>query len=78
MKFSIAQIGENRLKRVLVEDKQNNPQRLCDVLKSDIKNVLDCYVENSQVEIQSYQSEEGVTFAVTIKCTRVKSFGVLA
>lgn len=78
MKFSIAQIGENRLKRVLVEDKQNNPQKLCEVLKSDFKNVVDCYVEDAVIEIQPSQSEEGVVFDVIIRCTRVKSFGVLS
>lgn len=78
MKFSIAQIGQNRLKRVLIEDKQNNPQKLCEVLKSDIKNVADCYVEDANIEIQANQSEEGVVFNIKIKCARVKSFGVLS
>ena len=78
MKFSIAQIGENRLKRVLVEDKQNSPQRLCEVLKSDIMNVANCYLDESNVEIQTQQTENDIEFVVVIKCKRVKSFGVLA
>lgn len=78
MKFSIAQIGENRLKRVLVEGKQNNPQRLCEVLKSDILDVAKCYLDEAKIEIEPTQSEDGVIFNVVIKCSRVKSFGVLA
>ena len=78
MKFSIAQIGQNRLKKVLINDKQNNPQKLCQVLKSDFKSILDCYLEDSQIEIQAIQCENSVMFEVIIKCSRVKSFGVLA
>ena len=36
MKVTIAQIGENRLKRVLVDDKENSPEKLCEVLSSDL------------------------------------------
>ena len=78
MKFSIAQIGENRLKRVLVDDKQNNPKKLCEVLKSDMLNVLNCYVEDAKIEIEPTQSEEGIIFNIIVVCSRVKSFGVLA
>ena len=78
MRFSIAQIGQNRLKRVLINDKQNNPQKVCEVLKSDINAVADSYLENPYIEIESHQTDDGVVFEVIIKCTRVKSLGVLA
>lgn len=78
MKFSIAQIGENRLKRVLIEDRNNGPEKLCEVLKSDFMKVLSCYVEKPQVDIELLDSEEGVVFDVSVRCERVKSFGVLS
>ncbi len=78
MKFSIAQIGENRLKKVLVADKENNPEKLCDVLSSDILNVAKCYLCDAQTKVTAIQSDDGVIFNVVIKCKRVKSVGVLA
>ena len=44
MKFNIAQIGKNRLKKVLIEDREQSPQKLCEVLKSDFFNVAKCYI----------------------------------
>ncbi len=78
MKFSIAQIGENRLKKVLVQDKEQNPERLKDVLKSDIQNVAVCYMDDVSTSVDVLPSDDGVIFNVVIKCKRVKSFGVLA
>ena len=78
MKFSIAQIGKNRLKKVLVNDKQNNPESLCEVLKFDIMNVLNCYVDNPNIEIKPLQTDSGIVFDIQIKCSRIKSFGVLS
>mgnify|MGYP002523013513 CR=1 FL=1 len=78
MKFSIAQIGENRLKKVLVQDKEQNPEKLKDVLKSDIQNVAVCYMDDVSTSVDVLPTDDGVTFNVTIKCKRVKSIGVLA
>ena len=78
MKFSIAQIGENRLKKVLVQDKEQNPERLKDVLRSDIQNVAVCYMDDVSTNVDVLPSDDGVIFNVVIKCKRVKSIGVLA
>ncbi len=77
MKVTIAQIGENRLKRVLVDDKENSPEKLCEVLSSDIKNVCDCYMDEPKVNVVADITDDGVEFAVMIKAKRVKSIGVL-
>lgn len=78
MKFSIAQIGENRLKKVLIGDKENSPEKLKEVLLSDIQNVANCYLDDISTKIEAIQTDDGVIFNVVIKCKRVKSIGVLA
>ena len=78
MKFSIAQIGENRLKKVLVQDKEQNPEKLKDVLKADIQNVAVCYMDDVSTNVDVLPSDDGIIFNVVIKCKRVKSIGVLA
>lgn len=78
MKFTIAQIGENRLKKVLVGDKENNPEKLKDVLLSDIQNIANCYLDDVSTKVEAIQTDDGVIFNVVIKCKRVKSIGVLA
>ena len=78
MKFSIAQIGENRLKKVLIQDKEQNPEKLKDVLKADIQNVAVCYMDDVSTNVDVLPSDDGVIFNVVIKCKRVKSIGVLA
>ena len=78
MKFSIAQIGENRLKKVLVQDKEQNTEKLKDVLKADIQNVAVCYMDDVSTNVDVLPSDDGVIFNVVIKCKRVKSIGVLA
>ena len=78
MKFSIAQRGENRLKKVLVQDKEQNPEKLKDVLKADIQNVAVCYMDDVSTNVDVLPSDDGVIFNVVIKCKRVKSIGVLA
>lgn len=78
MKFTIAQIGKNRLKKVLVGDKENNPEKLKDVLLSDIQNIANCYLDDVSTKVEAIQTDDGVIFNVVIKCKRVKSIGVLA
>ena len=78
MKFSIAQIGENRLKKVLIGDKENSPEKLKEVLLSDIQNVANCYLDDISTKIEAIHTDDGVIFNVVIKCKRVKSIGVLA
>ena len=78
MKFSIAQIGGNRLKKVLIGDKENSPEKLKEVLLSDIQNVANCYLDDISTKIEAIQTDDGVIFNVVIKCKRVKSIGVLA
>ena len=77
MKFTIAQIGQNRLKKVLMEDREQSPEKLCNVLQSDFLNVASSYMEQPEVKIETYEDEEDIVFAVKISTKRIKSVGVL-
>lgn len=77
LKVTIAQIGENRLKRVLVDDKENSPEKLCEVLSSDFKNVCECYMDEPNVVITADITDDGIEFYAHITAKRVKSIGVL-
>ncbi len=77
MKVTIAQIGENRLKRVLVDDKENSPEKLCEVLSSDFKNVCNCYMDEPSVDVSADITDDGIEFNVHINAKRIKSIGVL-
>ena len=77
MKFNIAQIGKNRLKRVLIDDRDQSPQKLCEVLKSDLFNVAKCYMEEPSLDIESYEENEDVIFVVKISTKRIKSMAIL-
>ena len=77
MKFNIAQIGKNRLKRVLIDDREQSPQKLCEVLKSDFFNVAKCYMEEPTLDIQTFEEDEDVIFVVKVSTKRIKSMGVL-
>lgn len=77
MKFNIAQIGENRLKKVLIDDREQSPEKLCDVLKSDIKNVAKSYMENPNISIETFDENEDIIFLVKVSTKRIKSIGVL-
>ena len=77
MKFNIAQIGENRLKKVLIDDREQSPEKLCEVLKSDIKNVAKSYMENPSINIETFDENDDIVFLIKVSTKRIKSIGVL-
>ena len=78
MKFTIAQIGKNRLKKVLVDDREQDPEKLCDVLKSDFVRIAKCYMEQPEIIIDVEENDEEILFNIKLKTRRVKSIGVLS
>ena len=77
MKFTIAQIGANRLEKVLLTNKGQDPKQILLALKSDIENVLESYLDDFVVTIDSNQEHEIVNFEINVQAKRVKSFGTL-
>lgn len=72
--------GEARLKQILVADKDENPIRIINVLKSDILNVLKNYMEisNSDLELNITCDEFGFfVFNSYCRARRLKSLGAI-
>lgn len=77
MKFSIAEIGKNRLQRVLIGGKQEDPKRVVEALKSDLRFVLDSYVEDYDINVVACQNEGSVMFKIEVEAKILKTFGTL-
>lgn len=74
--MTIADIGSNRLKDVLVRDKNHSPNRLKSVLQSEITSLLQNYVELDDEVVLKIDEERG-RISIEIKATavRIKEFG---
>lgn len=77
MKFTIAQIGTNRLQKVLLTNKGQDPKQIIEALKSDIKKVLESYLDDFSIDISVSQIDEVTKFDVAIQAKRIKTFGTL-
>ncbi len=73
-----AKIGVNRLKKVLISDKHFNPERIKEVIKSDIlyilKNYTDVEADNLKFEI-NVAPDGGYEILVNASCKRLKILG---
>jgi|LGVF01.2.fsa_nt_gb septum formation topological specificity factor MinE len=73
-----AKVGVDRLKRVLISDKHFNPERIKEVIKSDIlyilKNYTDVKAEDLTFEINVNQ-DGGYNMVVNASCKRLKVLG---
>ena len=75
--FTIADIGSKRLEKVLVEDKTEDPKRLAEILKSDILNLLQNYMEVENLDINFDVGLDGYKFSIDVEAKRIKVFGIL-
>lgn len=75
-----AEIDLSRLKKVLISDKNFNPEQLIKVLKSDIFNVFNnyCSIINNDVSVSVKVLDNG-EYSFKVECTadRLKIFGSL-
>jgi len=73
-----ANIGVERLKKVLISDKHFNPERIEEVMKSDILGILQNYTDlkgenlNFNIEVNKFG---GYHITVDATCTRLKVLG---
>lgn len=76
--MKIADYGDNRLVRILAGDKGQNPEKICSLLSSDLKILLQSYAElEGDVEVELIE-EDGVFFLdIKAKANRMKSLGML-
>ena len=77
MKFTIAQIGTNRLQKVLLTNKGQDPSQIINALKSDLQKVLDSYLDDFEIDILATQENEITQFDIVVLAKRIKSFGTL-
>lgn len=77
MKFTIAQIGKNRLERVLVSNKESDPNKILSALEYDVRKLLENYMEAFDIKIEASQEDNIFNFDISVKAERIKSFGTL-
>ncbi len=75
--FTIADMGSKRLEKVLIKDKTEEPKKLEEILKSDILNVLQDYMDVSNLTVNFNVSLDGYKLCINADAKRVKSFGIL-
>lgn len=77
--MKISDIGDNRLVRILAGDKGQNPDKICNLMASDIKKILECYIElDGDIEIEMTQNDEVFYFDIKAKASRMKCIGILS
>ena len=78
MSYTIAQIGTNRLEKVLNSAKEQDIKKLLNLLKSDIKSVLESYaVVLGDVEIEVDEEQSNILIVMQSKLERFKTFGTI-
>ena len=77
MKFTIAQIGTNRLQKVLLTNKGQDPLQIINALKSDLQKILESYLDDFEIDILATQENEITKFDIDVFAKRIKSFGTL-
>lgn len=77
MNLNVAEIGGKRLERVLVKDKKENPQRMCDLLKSDLRFLFENYMEINKLDLNFNIVDSKYQIEITVNAKRLKGFGSL-
>ena len=75
--FTIADIGSKRLEKVLVKDKTEDPKRLAEILKSDVLNLLQNYMEVENLNVNFDVGLDGYKFSIDVEAKGIKVFGIL-
>lgn len=71
-------IFEDKLKKVLLKDKTQNPQFLIPMLKSDISNVLKNYMDIKKLDIDFFVEDNNYYLVLKAVSTRLKEIGLIA
>ena len=74
--FTIADIGSKRLEKVLVKDKTEDPKKLAEILKSDLLNLLQNYMEVKDLNVDFEVDTVGYFLTVNAEAKRIKTFGI--
>lgn len=78
MQTTYADIGKTRLEKVLFKEKANHPTKVCEVVKSDIKTLMNNYAEvDEDVNVAIDTDKDGFVFNIQVHAKRLKTFGSL-
>lgn len=76
--MKISDVGDHRLVRILAGDKGQNPDKVCQLMSSDIKKLLTCYAElEGDVEVEMIEQDGQFYFEIKAKANRMKAIGIL-
>lgn len=69
---------QNRINNILRNDKMNDPQAVCDVLKNEIKSIVENYLKLNKDIVVRYKTERNKNiFFIELEADRIKPFGYL-
>ena len=78
MQTTFADIGKTRLEKVLFKEKANHPAKVCEVVKSDLKGLMNNYAEvDKDISVDIDTDEDGFIFNISVHASRLKTFGSL-
>lgn len=77
MGLNIAEIGGKRLEKVLIKDKKENPKKMCDLLKSDLRFLFENYMEINNLELNFEIVDSKYQIEIKVQAKRLKGFGSL-
>ena len=77
MNFNVAEIGANRLEKDLLKDKKEYPQRICGILKSEMKFILENYLELTNLNLNLEIVDGEYEIKIKAKAKHIKSIGTL-
>lgn len=77
MGLNVAGIGERRLEKVLIKDKKENPKKMCDLLKSDLRFLFENYMEINNLDLDFEIVDSKYQIEIKVQAKRLKGFGSL-
>ncbi len=74
MDYSIS----NRMEFILNKDKMCDPQRVCEILKEELKPIIENYISLKTEPMVRYKKEDNKNiFFIEINAERIKPFGYI-
>ncbi len=68
----------NRIENILDQDKLFNPQQICDVLKEEIKPIVENYINlQNDIKVRFKKENNKNIFFIEIDANRTKPFGYI-
>ena len=76
--MKISDVGDHRLVRILAGDKGQNPDKICCMMSSDLKKLLNSYAElEGDVEVEMIEENGLFYLEIKAKANRLKAVGIL-